>query len=129
MRIRPILLLVAILAFVSVSFNASADGVTKRIKFAKGKSSATMSGAVVRGDRDTYILGANGGQTMSVDIDAAQNNAVFQITGPDGEFLPDAGQADDATAWSSPLPEDGEYKIIVGGTRGNASYKLTVAIK
>jgi hypothetical protein len=107
----------------------SADGIRKRIKFPKGKSSATVSGAVVRGDRDTYIVGAKEGQMMTVKITSPEKNAVFQIRDANGEFLQDAGEADDATSITSDLPSTGDYEIIVGGTRGNASYKLTVAIK
>ena len=105
------------------------DGVTKRIRFAKGKSSVTISGAVIRGDRDTYILGARAGQRMTVRVTAIEDNAAFTIEGPDGEFLPGAGEMDDATNVTVPLGKTGDYRIEVGGTRGNATYKLTVAIK
>ena len=107
----------------------SADGVRKRIKFAKGKSSATVSNSVIRGDLDTYIVGAREGQTMRVRITSLENNAVFQIEGADGSYLSGAGEEDDATTWSGELPASGDNKIIVGGTRGNATYKLTVSIK
>ena len=121
------LLLTIALSFASL---ASADGIRKRIKFAKGKSSATVSGAVVRGDRDAYIVGAKAGQTMTVRITSPERNAAFQIRdAKNGEYLQDAGEEDDATSITSDLPFTGDYEIIVGGTRGNASYKLTVAIK
>lgn len=107
----------------------SADGIRKRLKFAKGKSSATVSGAVIRGDRDTYIIGAHEGQTMRVRITSLENNAVFQIEGADGSYLRGADEGDDATNWTGELPSTGDNKIIVGGTRGNATYKLTVSIK
>lgn len=120
------LLTVSMLALASIT---SADGITKRIKFARGKSSATVSGAVIRGDRDTYILGARVGQIMTVRITSPENNAVFQVMNDDGEYLQDAGEKDDATNWTGKLPWSGDYKIIVGGTRGNASYRLSVAIQ
>jgi hypothetical protein len=120
--------LLLVFALVSTSVT-SADGITKRVRFAKGKSSATVSGAVVRGDRDTYILGAGVGQTMRVRITSLENNAVFQVMDDDGNYLSGAGEDDDATNWSGKLPWKGDYKIIVGGTRGNASYKLTVSIQ
>ena len=107
----------------------SADGVTKRVKFAKGKSSATISGAVLRGDRDTYSLGAGVGQTMRVQITSPEDNAVFQVMDDDGNYLDGAGEEDDATNWTGKLPWKGDYKIIVGGTRGNASYTLKVSIQ
>jgi type II secretory pathway pseudopilin PulG len=108
---------------------AARDGITKRVKFAKGKSSATFSNAVIRGERDTYILGAKSGQRMTVRVTALENNAVFQIEGPQGEYLEGAGETDDATSVSVTLPDSGDYRIIVGGTRGNASYRLTVSIR
>jgi hypothetical protein len=108
---------------------ASAEGVRKRIKFARGKSSATVSGAVVRGDQDTYIIGAREGQKMTVRITSPEKNAVFQIKKSNGDFLSGASEGDDAASWSDALLATGDYEIVVGGTRGNASYKLTVAIK
>lgn len=121
-------LIILLFVFGSVGF-AAPDGITKRIKFAKGKSSATLSGGVIRGDRDTYILGAKAGQRMTVRITALENNAVFQIEGPRGEYLAGAGEGDDATRITVSLPASGDYRITVGGTRGNASYRLTVSIR
>jgi len=113
----------------ATALTAASDGITKRIRFAKGKSSATVRGAVVRGDRDTYIVGAKAEQLMSVSISSLEDNAVFTVQGPDGEFLQDAGEEDDAKGVTVPLPFDGDYRIKVGGTRGNATYRLTVTIR
>ena len=44
-------------------------------------------------------------------------------------MLEGAGELDDATEWSGKLPKSGDYEIIVGGIRGNASYVLTVTLK
>jgi hypothetical protein len=85
---------------------------------------------VVRGDRDRYYVGAKAGQRMSVKITSTEKNAVFQIYfHGEEESLPGAGDGDDATTWSGELPIDNEYVIVVGGTRGNASYALTISIK
>ena len=45
------------------------------------------------------------------------------------EALPGAGDGDDAMNWSGKLPIDNEYVIVVGGTRGNATYALTISIR
>jgi hypothetical protein len=108
---------------------AAPDGITKRVRFAKGKSSATFSNAVIRGERDTYILGAKAGQRMTVRVTALENNAAFQIETPGGGYFQGAGEMDDATNVTVRLPDTGDYRIIVGGTRGNASYRLTVSIR
>jgi len=105
------------------------DGVTKRIKFAKGKTSTTIAYSVIRGEVDTYILGANKCKTMTVKITSVEKNAAFTIEGPGGEYLAGAGEMDDAMSFSGKLPTTGDYRILVGGTRGNATYRLTVSIR
>jgi hypothetical protein len=99
-------------------------GSTTVVKFGKGKSSASYSNAVIRGERDTYILGASGGQTMSVSISSLEDNAVFDVVSPGGSLL-----ASERTGWSGNLPQDGKYRIVVGGTRGNATYKVSFSIR
>ena len=112
------------------------------LKFAPGTSSATVSDAVVRGDRNLYSITAKAGQTMQVSVSSTEDNAVFQIYQPGAKFikedgdddikgtmLPKAGDEDDAKSWNGKLPQSGKYWIVVGGTRGNATYKLKVGIK
>jgi hypothetical protein len=107
-----------------------AEGVKKKVRFAKGTSSTTIRGAVIRGQNDRYYIGAKAGQTITVKVTSTQKNAVFQIYfHGEEESLPGAGDGDDATNWSGQLPIDNEYVIVVGGTRGNASYTLTISIK
>src|SRR5258708_5616529 len=115
------------LVFVSSAF---ADGVKQKVRFARGASSTTIKGGVTRGKRDRYLVGAKRGQTMTVKITSPAKNAVFQIYfAGEQESLEGAGDGDDATNWSGELPADNEYVIVVGGTRGNASYTLSISIK
>lgn len=104
-------------------------GVTERVKFKPGTSGATVKGAVIRGERDVYLLGAGAGQTMKVKIYSLEDNAVFQVQNPDGTFASGAGEGEDAKLWLGRLPSNGDYQIIVGGTRGNATYTLIVEIR
>jgi hypothetical protein len=108
--------------------DTATGGSTVTVRFAKGRSSATYSGAVIRGERDIYVLGANGGQQMSVSITSEEDNAVFQIEGPGG-YLRGAEPGSDRTSWSGQLPANGKYRVIVGGTRGNATYSVTMSIR
>jgi hypothetical protein len=120
----------------------SIAGANKEIRFSAGSNSATVSQSVIRGDRDLYSITAKAGQTMEISITSKEDNAVFAIFQPGskpvkedgitevkGTALPKAGDKDDARSWSGKLPESGKYWIIVGGTRGNATYKLKVTIK
>jgi uncharacterized membrane protein len=97
---------------------------TQRIRFARGASSAVVEDAVVRGTRDIYLLSARAGQKMTVSITSVEKNAVFDIIAPNQKMI-----KQEATNWSAKLPTNGEYRIVVGGTRGNATYKLRVEIK
>ena len=127
---RPLLLAAAGMFFaLTVVPSATARTFTERVRFARGRSSTTIKNAVVRGDRDRYLVGAKAGQRMTVRIRSVEQNAVFQIQGPNGRFLRGAEEGQDATRWSGKLPAAGNYAIVVGGTRGNATYTLDVAIR
>lgn len=123
--------LIAVIFICAFAFSSlSAQGVKKKVRFAKGRSSITIREAVVRGDRDRYYVGAKAGQKMTVKITSVEKNAVFQIYfAGEQESLAGAGDGDDAMNWSGELPADNEYVIVVGGTRGNATYALTISIK
>ncbi|HEV2903770.1 MAG TPA: hypothetical protein VGW32_01915 [Pyrinomonadaceae bacterium] len=94
------------------------------------KESKTVSGSVIRGERARHTVNAKAGQTLDVNATSDENNAVFQVYLP-GEkgTLPGAGEMDDATKFSGKVPTDGEYVIVVGPTRGNATYKLSYSVK
>jgi hypothetical protein len=102
---------------------------TQRVRFARGRTTAILKGAVVRGTQDHYILGARSGQTMIVHITSLEKNAVFAILGPDGTALPGAEEGSDALDWTGTLPMSGDFSIWVGPTRGNATYTLEVTIR
>jgi len=123
---------------------AGADKVpVEVIRFDPGASSKDISGAVIRGERSLYSIGARGGQRLSISITAVEDNAVFQIYPPGvqaehrdygveivgAKALPGAAEGEDAKAWSGILPATGAYLIVVGPTRGNATYTLKVAIR
>jgi len=108
----------------------AAQVTNKRIKFSKGESSATVEGAVIRGEEDSYLVGAKKNQLMVVTIMSLEDNTVFRIIDrTTGYYLDGAGEFDDAKRWEGSLPSGGDYKIIVGGTRGNAEYTLKVFIE
>jgi len=87
-----------LLLFATGAF-AAQEGLTKRVRFARGRTTATFKNSVVRGTQDRYTLDARAGQKMSVSITSIERNAVFTIYTPDG------------------------------GTRGNATYTLKVTVR
>lgn len=95
----------------------------KTVQFRPGASSTTVRNSVVRAERDLYQLQARGGQTMTLKIQSLEKNAVFDVISPSGLVLSEA-----ASQAQIHLPETGNYSVIVGGTRGNATYSLTIGI-
>jgi len=117
------ILMVALLFLVATRAEA---GVSKRVKFQPGRYGATIRGAVIRGERDRWYLGASKGQVMTVGVKSLENNASFVILRASNE-QPVSGY--DIKSWRGRLPAAGDYIIEVGPTRGNATYTLTVSIE
>ena len=97
---------------------------TQQVSFDAGKSSATVEGSVTGGDRNVYTLTAQGGQQMDLSITSLEDNAVFDVVAPSGLILGTEMKQEQVS-----LPHTGEYEVIVGGTRGNATYDLAIAIE
>jgi hypothetical protein len=122
----PALLIATLLLIATVAATPGRDR-TRRIRFERGRTTKVIKDAVVRGDRDRYILNARAGQTLLVHITSEENNAVFDIYRPGGRHTLENAQ--ESTDWSGSLPRTGDYIIEVGGTRGNATYTLEVTIR
>jgi hypothetical protein len=115
----------ALLLVSAIAVPAQGDR-TRRVRFARGRTTTVIKDAVVRGTRDRYILGARRGQTLTVHITSLEDNAVFDIRRVGSrQTLPGAEETVD---WSGELPRNGDYVIVVGGTRGNATYTLELTI-
>jgi hypothetical protein len=98
---------------------------TRRIKFPRGRTTVVLKNAVVRGDSDRYLLRAMSGQTMTVHLTSVEDNAVFEVYAPrSGRTMSGA-----TTDWTGELPRNGDYIIMVSGTRGNADYTLEVTVR
>lgn len=117
-------------AALAILFVASASATDHRheLKFAAGSTSATVEGAVVRGDSDIWSFAASAGQNADISITSLEDNASFAV------FLaPATIEADptiaDVKSWQGALPSAGTTYVQVSGDRGNATYKLTVSIK
>jgi hypothetical protein len=112
------------------TLSVEAAELAKNITFAKGKSSAVVESSVVRGDRDIYTLRVRAGQTMSVNVNAIERNAAFSVYAPKSETpVPGTEEGKDVASWNGTIETSGAYRIVVGGTRGNATYKLNVSVK
>jgi len=105
-----------------------AKGVTRRVRFDPGESSATVENSVLAGIRDHYLIHASAGQVMSASVLSSGNTAVISIHGPDGQYLFHATGVSPKTDWTDRLGETGDFVIEVESTRGIAKYVLNVAV-
>jgi len=106
---------------------APATPVSKRITFAPGGVSATVSGVTHAVDVDRWLIAAQVGQTMSVNLSVPPGGrAALVIYGADGTVL----ISDHASAmqWSGTLPKTQDYHINVKPETGAVSYTLQVTI-
>jgi hypothetical protein len=97
---------------------------TKQVQFEAGRNSTVINHAVIRGERDVYLLKAQGGQQMKVALSSTEQNATFDVVSPSGDILTTEAQSETVL-----LPQTGEYQVIVGSTRGNATYELQMTIQ
>lgn len=124
------LLKIAVLSWFIFLSSGHAAEIAKNISFERGKSSATIAGSVIRRDRDVYTLTAKAGQVVSVHVSALENNVAFQVfEAGKRDAVVGAQDGDDATHWRVHLQKSGAIRIVVGGIRGNAIYRLDVSIK
>ncbi|MEG4107311.1 hypothetical protein [Microcoleus sp. S13_C5] len=96
----------------------------QEIQFKRGASSAELKGGVARGEVLIYLISAKKGQTMNVEIQSVEGNAVFKVVDPNTNAV-----AEGEKSWSGEVSQTGKYQIVVGTERGGASYTLSVSIK
>ena len=118
----------ALAAAFSTSAIAQAE---KRIQFAKGKTSTTVTGSLKRDTQTTYKVGARKGQKLTVTFKSnVGKNAGIVIFAPDpaGEnklIFGEDGLGNKTMQFDLDLT--GDYEIQVGSTRAG-SYTMTVKI-
>ena len=117
------------------------------VTFPPGSNTSTLAGQLAPGGRNVYYVQAKAGQTLMVSVMPLATGVSFQVFKADaslakgadglpvvsGGTLPDAGPADNATAWIGAIPRDGNYLILAAMRPGPAGppgpYNLTVSLQ
>lgn len=115
----------------------TAEAAAKQIQFAKGKTSASVSGKIIGDDSIDYVLRAGAGQTLTVDFKASKGAAFFNVLPPDtnAEALFVGSMDAVGNHFKGALPSDGDYIVrvyLMGGAKDSGkpvNYTLKVAIK
>jgi hypothetical protein len=111
----------------SAQMGTKGTNVERKIKFAKGKSTATVKDSIAdRLTTHSWLVNAKAGQTMTVVFTSTRKDVDFCIGFPNG------GEPEDSCSkrkWTIQLPDDGNYELIIDSKRENTPYTLTVTIK
>jgi hypothetical protein len=97
--------------------------IVSRISFARGRTTAVLTGTVHRGMSHDYLLKARQGQNMSVHL-TARGGVAFDILTPGGDSV-----AQYSKDWSGELPESGDYRInVLPDTRTEQAIAYTLEV-
>jgi hypothetical protein len=66
---------------------------------------------------------------MTVKIFSVENNALFDVLAPANSNGQRRPLREGVVLWNGRLPETGDYQLVVGSSRGNATYQLQVIIR
>lgn len=107
------------------------DTPPQRVTFAPGATSVTLSGRVTFPQRICYVLGAQAGQEMTVQIASPGDQANFLVSAVNIELIggfPLKRLESEARAWTGPLPATTDYLVCVATPGGTVNYTLTISI-
>jgi hypothetical protein len=76
---------VLIVAMIVVSLATDSLAQQTRIRFAKGRTAATMTGAMAAGGSRAYVINVGRGQTMTVQVTGG-SRIDLDVDGPDGHI-------------------------------------------
>ncbi len=101
--------------------------VAKRITFAAGGTSTTVSGNLGASALERYVISAQADQVMTVNATSPQQLAILVIYGADGTVL--ISDHADATSWSGRLPKTQDYIIdVLSRSNTPLAYSVQVTI-
>lgn len=86
-----------------------------RVRFARGRTSATMTGSIRGGGAVCYVAGARRGQTLSATVSSRNGRVNFRATGD--------------TSYSENMDYTGDHQLCIYNNRGPTTYTLTVSIQ
>jgi len=114
--------------------------VSKRVVFARGKTSISYRGKLPRkyADYDSYVLRAKKGQALSVKLTSADPDAYFAVyetqeLGPDEDAI--LANDEKSREWSGKLPIKSEYSVQVYGVSSiddgdsGAAYTIEISLR
>lgn len=111
---------------------AHAEDKTVVVKFAPGASSATINGRLKGYDANTYLLGANAGQILTIIFKPSNASCYYNVSGPRGGDAVYNGSTE-STDFSGPIAESGNQSVMVylmrNAARRNETCKFSLTVE
>ena len=126
---------ISVLMLATLIFVGAAWAKSTRVKFPPGRTTVVLNGRTTGGPSESggmdpigYILRAKKGQTMTLHLTSAKQNAVFGLYAPGMDLVEGAQSVAD---WSGELPKTGDYEIIVfpEDEKTNTTFTLEITIR
>ncbi len=130
---RSIISAAAAIVIASMTGTAVAAPRTERVSFARGKSATVIKGAIKGYDYVDYVIGARGGQLMTVKLTTNRGSNYFNIM-PRGSDTAYYIGSIDGNSFRGPVPATGDQVIRVYMFRSDArrgvtaNYSLSISI-
>jgi hypothetical protein len=99
----------------------------ERIRLPQGDTSIEIFADVPARGSDLYVLRAEEGQFMSVEITSPDNDVLLEIVGEDGTPL--KRYQNGPPSWTSQLPATQDYFIRAVSVGGDTSYTMSVSVE
>jgi len=134
MKMKPILI-IGIFLFSVANILAQGGGKAEpnRIKFAKGKSSSTMTGTLSNNQQIEYIFGAKAGRKVNLKVTSNPKGNLFSFSVDGVEGIELETEYDSYAEYSFTVPTTGDYLVFVTKNPTEkvpkAKFLLTLSIK
>jgi outer membrane biosynthesis protein TonB len=103
--------------------NPDANVVEQRVQIPPGQTSVQVSGQVNQDRSRRYIVNAQEGQVLALELPSVSGPVTLDVRFPNGELIPDASRV---LSWQGQLPTSGNYIVDVSSPRPS-NYVLTIS--
>ena len=121
-----------ICALLAVSFPAVAAETQKTVRFAKGKSSATITDSIKGDNSIAYMLNARAGQVMSILFSPGNSSCYMNVSEPGADSAVHIGSSA-GNEYAANLAASGDYKIQLylmrNAARRNETCKFSITFE
>jgi serine/threonine-protein kinase len=96
----------------------------QRVQIPAGQASTQVSGQVNERRVRRYVINAQEGQVMGLDLPRVSGPVTLDVRDPSGKIIPDAASV---LSWQGALSESGDYRVDVKSARP-AEYTLRISV-